>query len=224
MKALKMVDSFNDAYPRVGPIFWMISVQYFIIQIIVASVWSKPYSLSKNTISDLGNTACAVYGKNFVCSPLHSLMNVSFIILGCTMIAGEVLIYREFRKGKAAIFGFIFMAFAGGGTILVGSFPENTVSALHIIGAALPFFVGNIGEVILGISLDIPIKLRIYTIFSGLFALSALGLFISHNYLGLGIGGMERLTAYPQTIWLIVFGIYMSRSHYTQLLKHNSAS
>jgi hypothetical protein len=34
--------------------------------------------------------------------------------------------------------------------------------------------------------------------------------FASSHYLGLGEGGMERIVAYPQTLWLIFFGTYLS--------------
>ncbi len=106
------------------------------------------------------------------------------------------------------------MGIGGLGTLLVGLFPENTIVALHILGAALPFSIGNLGIVILGLALDIPRSLRAYTLLTGTVALMALVLLISRHYLGLGPGGMERLTAYPQSTWLIVFGIYMSRSHF----------
>ncbi len=108
------------------------------------------------------------------------------------------------------------MAMAGLGTVLVGLFPENTIAALHEIGAALPFFIGNLGIVILGITLGLPKGMRFYSLATGIVALIALGLFFSGTYLGLGVGGMERLTAYPQTIWLIVFGLYMSRKHFSK--------
>lgn len=216
MKTRRMVETFNDRYPFVGPAFWIVSLQYFLVQLFVALDWARPYSLSRNTISDLGNTVCGRYGNNFVCSPLHGLMNASFIVLGLTMIAGSSLIYREFKEGRAAITGFTFMALAGLGTILVGAFPENTIGALHEIGASLPFFIGNLGMIILGATLEIPTFVAIYTAVSGVVSLIALFLLVSGHYLGLGIGGMERLTAYPQTIWLIVFGLYMSRRHYRQ--------
>lgn len=194
----------------------MVSVQYFITQLVVAAAWKLPYSLAQNTISDLGNTTCGLYGGRPVCSPRHALMNASFVVLGCTMMAGASLIYREFKQGRPAITGFTFMALAGLGTVLVGLFPENTVGALHEIGAGLPFFIGNLGEVILGVSLDIPKSLRLYTVASGAISLLALGLLLSGHYLGLGEGGMERVVAYPQTVWLVVFGLYMSRSHYSR--------
>jgi len=213
-KTRRAISTFHDRYPLIGPAFWIASVQYFAVQLAVALAWSRAYSLRFNTISDLGNTACGIYSGRDVCSPLHNLMNASFVALGCTMIAGAPLIYQEFRQGKAAITGFTFMAIAGFGTILVGLFPENTVVALHSIGASLPFFIGNLGMIILGVSLDIPKNLKVYTILSGAVALVALGFFFSKHFLDLGEGGMERLTAYPQTLWLIVFGLYMGRNHF----------
>lgn len=213
MKPSQIINTFTDRYPFVGSVIWILSIQYYLFQIVAARAWSVPYSLTHNTISDLGNTACGQYGQRFVCSPLHGLMNASFIMLGITMIIGSVLIYNEFQKSKTSLVGFSMMAVAGLGTLLVGLFPENTINILHIFGATLPFLVGNIGLVVLGFALDIPKSLRWYTLFSGFLSLVALGLLVSHTYLGIGIGGMERITAYPQTMWLIVFGVYISSNH-----------
>lgn len=213
MKQLPKIKTFTDRYPFVGPIIWMLSIQYYLIQVVTAQAWAMPYSWAQNTISDLGNTACGNYAGRFVCSPLHSSMNASFITLGITMMAGSPLIYQEFKKTKLSRIGFSLMALAGLGTLFVGLFPENSINLLHSLGAFLPFFVGNIGIIVLGLTLDIPKTLRLYTLFSGVIALIALGFFLTHHYLGLGIGGMERVTAYPQTMWLIVFGVYISSNH-----------
>lgn len=214
------IETFTGRYPFLGPIIYMLSIQYFCIQWVVAMAWKVPYSWLHNVISDLGNTACGQYGSHFVCSPLHSLMNASFIMLGCTMAAGSLLIYQEFKKSPASLVGFSLMALAGAGTIVVGLFPENTVHALHTGGAFQPFFFGNISLVILGSSLQIPRLLRTVTILTGCIALIAFGLLVTNHYLGLGSGGMERLTAYPQTCWLIIFGSYMSRRHYLSMKRH----
>lgn len=208
-----MARTFNDRYPFVGPAFWILSIQYYIVQIVAVMAWTVVYSIRFNTISDLANTACGVYAGRYVCSPLHGLMNASFISLGITMVLGSILIYREFKETVGSALGFGFMAIAGIGTLLVGLFPENTVVVLHVVGAALPFFIGNVGLVVLGRVLDIPKTLRYYTVSSGTISLIALVFFAMHIYFGLGIGGMERIVAYPQTMWLIVFGIYISSNH-----------
>jgi hypothetical membrane protein len=214
-----IIKTFRDKYLLLGPVMWMLSVQYFVIQIIVARDWSLHYSIAHNTISDLGNTVCGEYGNRYVCSPLHSLMNASFIILGVFMATGSMLMYQEFKKKMSSYIGFNFMAFAGLGTIIVGLFPENTIGFLHTTGAFLPFLIGNLAIVILGFSLKVPRWLKIYSVITGVVALIALLHFITQVYLGLGIGGMERIVAYPQTVWLIVFGIYISKNHFQKETK-----
>jgi hypothetical protein len=44
-------------------------------------------------------------------------------------------------------------------------------------------------------------------------AIAALVCFASHKYFGIGGGIMERIAAYPETIWLITFGLYIWRFH-----------
>ena len=124
------------------------------------------------------------------------------------MITGSMLLCQRFKKSRNVIVGFTLFAIGGAGTALVGIFPENTVSVLHGIGAALPFLIGNVGVVILGFSLEVPKIFRIYTVLSGSIALLALVVFTSGHYIGLGEGGLERVVAYPQTIWMIILGLY----------------
>jgi hypothetical membrane protein len=213
MKSMTSIKSFTDRYPFVGPAFWIVSLQFYITQFVVALAWASPYSFFQNTISDLGNTNCGMYSGRYVCSPLHSYMNTSFVVLGITMIVGGLLIYQEFQKTAESLIGFSAMMLAGFGTLLVGLYPENSIGPVHQLGALLPFLIGNAGMVILGQRLDIPRWLRYYTTTSGSISLLALVFFSFHVYIGIGIGGMERIVAHPQTIWLIVFGAYISSNH-----------
>lgn len=80
---------------RIGAAAWVLgTIQFFICHLIVEFAWPTPYSWSLNNVSDLGNVYCQPWGDNarYVCSPLHSLMNVSFVIHGMLIIAGVVLI------------------------------------------------------------------------------------------------------------------------------------
>ena len=198
----------GERHPRLGPLLYCSAIQYFLVQILVGIRFFPHYSLTRNTISDLGNSSCGIFNNRQICSPLHTLMNISFLTLGITMITGSLLLCQSFRKSRNAMVGFTLFALGGVGTALVGIFPENTVSALHGIGAALPFLIGNVGVVILGFSLEVPKILRIYTVLTGSIALAALGVYASGHYIGLGEGGLERVVAYPQTIWIIILGIY----------------
>jgi len=212
MSAMSAVRVSNVRHARLGAIFYVSTLQYFLVQLLVSLRWSPPFSLSRNTISDLGNTTCGKFNGRNVCSPLHSLMNVSFVVLGLAMIGGSLLVCRYMPTTKFQAVGFVSIAIGGVGAVMVGIFPENTIPALHGIGAALPFLIGNIGLLILGFSLGGPVALRIYTVLSGSVALIFLAFYASSHFVGLGEGAIERVVAYPQTVWLIVLGIYVIAS------------
>jgi hypothetical membrane protein len=188
-------------------------VQFFLTQLVVASAWSTPFSLTARFISDLGNTACAFYppGTNtYVCSPMHLGMNASFIFLGLTMVAGAVLTRDAFSPGWERTAANVLFAIAGFGVILVGCYPENENIARHATGAGLNFVGGNLGLILFGIALrPIPRRrsLSRFSIAAGTLGMVATVLFVSDGYLGLGPGGMERLAAYPIPIWQIVAGL-----------------
>lgn len=215
MAAARRLAVFTDKYPLLGPLIWLLSLQYFAVQVVTAAAWPYPgYSWTHNLISDLGNTSCGSYAGRPVCSPQHALMNASFILLGLTMALGALLIYQEFRESRASLLGFSLMALAGAGTVLVGLFPENTISLMHDIGAALALVIGNVSLLVLALALKrLPPALRLYSGLTGVITLVAFLLFRLQLYLGLGQGAMERLVSYPQTVWLIVFGLYMTHSH-----------
>lgn len=216
MQSSPRLKSFTDRYPYLGPLIWFATLEYFLIQLVVAANWATPYSLLRNPISDLGNTSCGVYDGRYVCSPQHGLMNLAFIALGLLMVAGAPLIHQEFRERRLAVVGFGGMAIAGIGTMLVGMAPENVNHTFHVAGAAGPFLVGNVALIVLSCTLALPMSVRALTGIAGGVGLAGLALFALGVDLGLGQGGMERVAAYPQTIWLIIFGVYMSRNHYVR--------
>jgi len=149
-------------------------------------------------------------------------MNISFVLLGLIILLGSWLIHFQFNKPERITVGFILFSLGGIGAILVGLFPENTIYFLHGLGSFLPFLFGNIALVVLGLSLNVSKFLRIYTILSGTIALIAFCFYITHHYLGIDEGGVERLMAFPQTIWMIVFGVYLLFNHDNQeILKKN---
>ena len=206
----------HDKYPWLGPIIFVSSALYFFAQIAVAWVYRPSYSVVLNPISDLGNTSCSPYGGHDVCSPRHALMNVTFVLLGIVMGSGSTLLYQEFSERRrpervAAFVGFLCMGIAGVGTVLVGIYPENANHAVHVTGAALAIGVGNLGIFILGAVLSLPESMRRYMVLFSTVSVTALILFASHRSFGIGDGTMERIAAYPETVWLITFGLYVWR-------------
>jgi hypothetical membrane protein len=166
-----------------------------------------------NYISDLGNTTCGPFqvgsAVQYVCSPWHPWMNLSFILLGVAIVLGATLLKPELPVGLARGVGLALLALAGPGIIAVGLFPEDVNLQVHKAGAAVQFISGNLGLVVLGIAMvrrQRGLMLPGYSITSGGIGLAATGLFVWERYLGLGVGGMERLAVYPLPIWLIVVG------------------
>jgi hypothetical membrane protein len=205
---------------RIGAIVWVLAIQFFIAQFVVQSAWATPFSLTTNYISDLGNTTCGPYPATsgaYVCSPWHAWMNASFMLLGVTILLGAALVRRAFPPGLLSAAGLLLVALAGPGVIMVGLFPENVDIAKHSLGAGVEFVSGSLGMIVLGIALAATRRhawLATFSIGAGVVGLLATGLFVAGQYLGLGIGGMERLAAYALPVWLIVAGITLAfRSH-----------
>lgn len=69
-------------------------VQFFVAEAAAIAAWRgpAPYSRSLNFISDLGQRTCGLHGTREVCSPLHALMNVSFVLQGFGMVLAALLI------------------------------------------------------------------------------------------------------------------------------------
>jgi hypothetical membrane protein len=216
MNIKEFVHKFHGRLPWVGPLLWIATVQNFAVIVYAARDFKSGYNWKMNHISDLGNTACGWFHSRYVCSPHHGVVNLSYIAMGLAMIFGALLIYQEFRSGRWALTGFTGVAIAGVGAILVGIFPENTIHWLHLFGAGLVLLIGNLALIIIGLSVQVPVWFKYYSIASGVIALTALGLFTTDHYLGLGYGSLERTTTDLEIIWQIVFGIYalLSAEHF----------
>ena len=198
---------------RLGAWVWILSLQFFIAQIVVQSAWTTPFRLARNYISDLGNTACGPYPEGsgtYVCSPWHAGMNASFILQGLIIVGGAVLLRRAFPAGRARGAGLILLVLAGLGNIAVGLFPEDVNIRSHRIGAAAHFLLGNLGMILLGLALGRDGRRRplaLYSIVSGVVGELSTWLFFSGHDGPLGVGGMERVAAYALPIWLIMTGV-----------------
>lgn len=206
---IRRVQSFVSRHPSAIPSVWLISAQFFLVQVVVASAWRSGYSWRFDAISDLGATLCGHFDGRHVCSPLHGLMNASLVLLGLTMVIGSALSYQAARSSRV---GFSMMALAGTGAILVGLFPEDTIYWVHVTGQDLAFVLGNVALIVIGITFPSARWFKLFSIASGIVGLAALALFLTHNRFFLGLGGMERVVAYPLIIWQVVFGLTLLNS------------
>jgi hypothetical membrane protein len=169
----------------------------FIVAMIVAEAVYPNYSVSGNYISDLG-----VWNK-----PSAAIFNPSIFLFGSMILVSAYFIQLEFRRG--AITGLFVLA--GLGPIGVGIFPENTflvngVPVLHSIAAIISFIFGGIAAITSYKITRGPF--RYFSVILGVATLLALFLFAATgpDYLGIGVGGMERMIVYPNLIWTIGMG------------------
>jgi hypothetical membrane protein len=220
----------GSAEPRRGPLVrpsvhraavaWLLgSLQFVAAMIAVQLSWpaSRPYSLKNNYISDLGNTACGYFPKGspaYVCSPWHTVFNVSVVILGLLVILGAVLVRTAFPPKRSPRVALVLVALAGFGAIGVGLWPENVNGLVHSVASGIAFIGGGLG--LLGLTLGMLRDTRwdgyrLYTLLSGVVTLAATALFERNVTLGIGIGGVERLVVAPLLLWLVVVSLHLLR-------------
>ena len=149
---------------------------------------------------------------SYVCSPLYPVMNASFILAGVLTIVGAVLLQRIWPDRKLATAALVLWIITGLGKILLALYPENTNLNLHLLGA-LNIPVESIAILLISLSI---LRMRPTVGVVGL-AVAILGLLGTvlgiaaeivgpAAYLGLGVGGMERVADSPGSLWMLLIG------------------
>lgn len=175
-----------------GAIIFVGSVQFLILLIVAEAVYPH-YSVSGNYISDLG------------VGPSAWVFNSSVFVLGLAIVVGAYLTWRGLRP----VLFFVLLVLAGVGAMGVGLFTED-VRILHGIFSLIVFLFGGLAA-IASYRLQKP-PLSYFAVVLGVMTLVALALFVSGNDLGLGMGGIERMVAYPTLLWGVGFSGYLMGS------------
>lgn len=203
-----------------GAALWLAGSLLFVAAMVVVQLaWHghPAYSLAHNYISDLGNTGCGPWpnaNSHVVCSPWHEVFDVASVLLGVLVVLGGLLVRTGFPARNSSALGLSLLSIAGIGAIGVGLSPENVNLRIHTLSSLLAFLPGNLSLIVLGVAMFRDTRwdgFRAYSLFSGLVGLIALGLFLDGAYLGLGVGGMERLVVAPLLLWLVVCSIHLLR-------------
>ncbi|WP_433179770.1 DUF998 domain-containing protein [Actinoallomurus sp. CA-150999] len=205
---------------RVGAISWIAGALVFTLANIVAQLaWHTPYSLRNNNISDLGN----VYCKNtdaadnppvrYICSPLHTLLDTSCAITALLIILGVFLTARCWGKGFASVSARVLIVIGACGYLLAGVRPADVDLNVHILGALFIMGGGNIGLLVAGPAFRRgPLRaLQVPTLALGTLAFAATILHFNRTYLGLGMGGTERIAVFALQAWLVITAIAVLR-------------
>ena len=201
---------------RFGAALWIFCLQYFAAEAIAIHAWPGGYSLSRNYISDLGALGCGIHAAGIagatetLCSPMHAVMNGAFVLQGVLILAGAAMVSSGFSKGVMGVLALVLIGVSGLGVALVGLAPEDVLPKPHFLGAFVNLLCCNAGMALFGATLlqhrGPYSRLGWFSLAFGGLGLGALGLFGAGVDLGLGVGGMERVVAYPFPIWLAFIG------------------
>ncbi len=164
------------------------SAQAIIAIIIAQSLYPKYSALQY--LSDLGVGSTA------------PIFNISLIVLGITSIASAYFIKKSLKISLFPILLAGFGIFAAG----VGLFPETT-GLPHVIFALLTFTDGAALAILSSRIVKSPAGYFFMAL--GVISLASLALGLTGHQFGLGVGGIERIVAYPLFIWAICFGGYL---------------
>ena len=207
---------------KVGAALWIFCLQYFVAEAAAISGWPGSYSLRRNYISDLGAVSCGVRpgapadAAPMVCSPLHGPMNASFLLQGLLILGGAALVRPLFPKGAARTAALLLIGASGVGVLVVGLAPEDVAPGPHFFGALENFLCCNAGMAAMGaamLSWRGPARaLGLVGLVAGVAGLLGVALLGARVYPGLGVGGMERVVAYPFPLWLAGTGVALLRS------------
>ncbi|MGY4541459.1 putative membrane protein [Arthrobacter sp. UYNi723] len=204
-------------------------LQYFVAEAAVIGAWGGPQPYDRRTgyISDLGALHCGIYDGRDVCSPLHWLMNASFVVQGLGMLLGALLLGSGLlcvaaRAGarvqpgrrkpwQAAVAVRVLTGTAGAGTMIVGLVPEDVGSGWHFVGALMYFLAGALALLLLGLLWLRQTPLGWFVLVCGLVSLAAL---VTGGLTGLDVpepGTLERLMGYPVTVGVAAAGLVIAQ-------------
>jgi hypothetical membrane protein len=159
----------------------------------LAEILYPGYSVANNYISDLG------VGPE----PSLTIFTVSVIAFGLLALVAAGMMWQERTWSLLPVL----TATSAIGAIGVGLFNEHA-GPIHTIMAGLAFGVGSLGALYTYRSTKAPVSYVCLVMgFIGIGTLLLIGL---KEDLGLGVGGMERMTFYPVAFWTVAFGAYMS--------------
>lgn len=174
-----------------GSLLFIGSIQ-FILSLILSEVLYPSYSASSQTISSLGVGPSAI------------VFNSSILLLG---IMGLIGVYFHHQVYKLNLFS-ILLGLAYIGAIGVGIFTESpSTFSLHVIFSFMAYLFGGLAAIASYKLQKQPMST--FSVFLGASSLLAIIILASGNYLGLGLGGIERMVAYPLLLWLVGLGSYL---------------
>jgi hypothetical membrane protein len=207
---LNFTANVNRTLKTAGTLAFVAAAQWVLL-VIVAETQYPNYSIQHNYLSDLGATCHRglVLTPCVIVSPSSSIWNTSLALMGLLSLVSAIMFYGTTRKkGFSILFGIW-----GLGALIAGAVPETLLS-VHELASDAAFLGGSIAAI--GAFWFLKSPLKYVSVILGLFSFASFipvtfaGPFFRWNGIfGLGLGGIERMVAYPIVIWEIAFGAYL---------------
>jgi len=185
----------NHDNKKIAGLLGFVGITQIILAIIICEALYSGYSVGLQYISDLGNWSLA---GNYA-----AIFNVSLILAGILGIASAYFIHKAFRNK-------LFTSLLTVNTfcnIPMGVFSKDISMPMHGIFALIGLIFG-LGATFMSSKFVKP-PLSYAPVILGGVILLAIVLQASGFYLGLGLGGIERLEIYPSLLWGLAFDGYL---------------
>jgi hypothetical membrane protein len=194
---LQLMDYDNK---RVAGLLFIIAVVQYVLTIAISEAVYSGYSVGQQMVSELGDWSLA--GNN------AAIFNASIILYSLLVILGAYYIQRVFKNRLFASL----LAINGIGSLVCGVVALNISFEVHGTFGLIAFISMVAGAIMSYKFVKSP--LSYISVILGALTLSAIVLFMlgqgdSAFYLGLGLGGIERLIIYPMALWLLGIGAYL---------------
>jgi len=191
----------KDYYKAAGIILIIATIQ-FLMAINLAETQYPGYSISTNTLSDLGGTLPPV-------EPSATIFNTSLILMGILSLAAFYLILKS---GGCRLFSACFLL-ASLSVVGVGLFPIYA-GDIHTYFSFTAFLFGSL-TVLFSYRLGLNIPMVIISMITGLIVLMIIiGTLIfgfdNPLIIYLGMGGAERFVVYPLVLYISALGGYLT--------------
>lgn len=189
------------SYERIAGTLFFVAASQFVLVLVVAEALYPGYSISANYISDLGIGPSAIY------------FNSSVFFMGLLLLIGSYFLQRAVDYKMLTVL----LVLTSVGAMGVGVFTED-FGIIHTVVSLIAFLFGGLSAIFSAVcsyihdSKLLRMPFSIIAVILGLMALGALVLLGSNMDLGLGVGGIERMIAYPLLMWGAGFGGYLIAS------------
>ncbi|MBQ9026863.1 MAG: DUF998 domain-containing protein [Methanobrevibacter sp.] len=186
-----------------GIVFLFGSLYYLIAEAISATFFNA--SLAKTYIFH----TISVVGIPNVNSPLFWLMNSAFIIIGLTLIFGNLYEFKNHITKHKLIF-YILTFITSIGVIIVALIHGGNplTSGYHTLGAVMAILGGNVLLVLIAKSMEKFETYQKITLILGIFGLIVFWIMF-FNMESIYMPVFERLSVYTLIIWSFVTGFYL---------------